>query len=359
MVWNLTAIINRYDWRRRSTDILRSLYGHFIPGKHRRSFGEYYTPDWLAEHICYKIISERYIKTQLNRFRNGEAVSGVLDPFCGSGTFLVHAIGRISNSKALSEARLSERQRVDFISSMIYGMDIHPVAVEMARANVRRLLPSADQINVYQGDSLLISRSDSSVLSVGGENMFLESPGGRKLIIPKSFLKTNDNIRAFVESAKDGAKFPPGLDTGLNMDESDTVKQAHYIMTDIIKEEQNGIWYWYIVNQAAPILLKEKKVGRIVSNPPWVALQEIQVATRKAEITSMAKSMGLYVGRVVAGKLDVAMLAMARSTGLYLDGNRTGWVLPQGAMTGAGNWEKLTKLYEGRMTEMWDLGRLV
>ena len=336
------------------------MYGHFIPGRHRRSFGEYYTPDWLAERVCASVIDERYIERQLVNFRMGGKILGVLDPCCGSGTFLVHTIGRIAKSKALSRATLSERQKADFMAGMIYGMDIHPVAVEMARANVQRLLPVADpsSINVYQGDSMLISRSEGSVLSVGGKIMFLESPGGTPLRIPKKFLASNDNIRAFVESAKAGDKLPAGLDVGLVDNEAEMVRAAHRNMTNIIQNEQNGVWYWYITNQAAPIILSERKVGRIVSNPPWVALQEIQDETRKRELEVAAKEKSLFVGGTVAGKFDISMLAVYRAMNLYLDGDRAGWVLPQGAMTGAGNWVELIKQYKGRITEMWDLGRL-
>ena len=357
---SLVGIIHRHDWRRRSTDILRSLYEHYIPSAHRRSFGEYYTPDWLAEKICMDIIDDAYIEEQIANFRRGETVMGVLDPCCGSGTFLVHTINRIIQSEAMSKSMLSEHQKTDFLTEMIHGIDIHPVAVEMARVNVLRLLPTADpcSINIYQGDSMLISRSEGSILSVGGENMFLKSPGGRDLVIPKNFLKSNDNIRVFVESAKGGIELPRGIGDELTDDEKEMVREAHHSMTEIIRNEQNGVWYWYIVNQAAPILLSEKKVGRIVSNPPWVALQEIQDATRKSEILRIAKDKGLFVGGTVAGKFDIAMLAVHRAMNLYLMGEKAGWVLPQGAMLGAGNWEKLTKRYEGRIMEMWDLGRL-
>ena len=44
------AII-RYDWGKARGDILKHLYQDFIPSKDRHDFGEYYTPDWLAEKI--------------------------------------------------------------------------------------------------------------------------------------------------------------------------------------------------------------------------------------------------------------------------------------------------------------------
>lgn len=359
----LTGIINQYNWRHRRIDVLRGLYGSFVEPRHRKAFGEYYTPDWLAEHVCTKVIDDRYITEQIVNFRKGAAIRSVLDPFCGSGTFLVHAVRRILNSRALDKAALSSHQRYDFVSKMIHGMDIHPVAVEMSRGNMQRLLPTVPPtaIHVYQGDSMLINRSEGSVLSSGGENMFLESPKGHKMIIPKNFLRSNDSIRAFVLSARDRNSLPAGVTDGLVRDEQELVEESHRVMTRIIMEEHNGVWYWYIVNQAAPILLSESKVSRIVSNPPWVALQEIQYKPRKEEIERFAKSEKLFVGGVVAGKFDVAMLAIRRSISLYMDSSKRrvmGFILPQGAILGAGNWKKLNESYGPITTDEWDMGRL-
>ena len=55
---SLQGIVDNYNWRQRSTDILRSLYDGFIPQNQRKLFGEYYTPDWLAEYVCKKVINE-------------------------------------------------------------------------------------------------------------------------------------------------------------------------------------------------------------------------------------------------------------------------------------------------------------
>lgn len=356
----LRSIIDAYNWRQQSKDILRSLYDGFIPHKQRKLFGEYYTPDWLAEYICNKVIDEKYIKNQIINFRSHKPVMGVLDPCCGSGTFLVHAINRIKRSKIMLNSAFSKSEYTDFMAQMIHGIDIHPVAIEMARVNILRLIPTVNPtaIQIYQGDSMIITKSENTVLSNSGENIFLESPRGEKLVIPKNFLRSNDDIRALVESAKSQTKMPPGLGARLNKVESEWLNEAHSTLTKIIKEEQNGVWYWFIINQAAPILLREKKVGRIVSNPPWVSLQEIRDKPRRDAVLSIAKEQKLYVGKETAGRFDIAMLAVNRCMELYLKGNRSGWVLPQGAILGAGNWDKLTEQLSGRITDESDWGRL-
>ncbi len=66
-----------------SRDLLKKLYQELFPKKVRHDLGEYYTPDWLAEHTLNEVGYD------------GNPDKRVLDPACGSGTFLVMAINRI------------------------------------------------------------------------------------------------------------------------------------------------------------------------------------------------------------------------------------------------------------------------
>jgi len=61
-------------------DLLKKLYHNLLPREIRHDLGEYYTPDWLAE---------RLIRQTLGPADLGNAARRVLDPACGSGTFLV------------------------------------------------------------------------------------------------------------------------------------------------------------------------------------------------------------------------------------------------------------------------------
>ncbi len=66
-----------------SRDLLKKLYQQLFPKSVRKNLGEYYTPDWLAEHVLNEIGYD------------GDPDKRLLDPSCGSGTFLVMAINRI------------------------------------------------------------------------------------------------------------------------------------------------------------------------------------------------------------------------------------------------------------------------
>ena len=66
-----------------SRDLLKKLYQQLFPKSVRHDLGEYYTPDWLADHVLNEL---GYV---------GDPDKRLLDPACGSGTFLVMAINRI------------------------------------------------------------------------------------------------------------------------------------------------------------------------------------------------------------------------------------------------------------------------
>ena len=79
-------------------DLLKRLYQNLMPKKLRHALGEYYTPDWLADRLLNQLCGAP---------RQGEAAQldphkRLLDPACGSGTFLVLAIKRV---KAYAEEK--------------------------------------------------------------------------------------------------------------------------------------------------------------------------------------------------------------------------------------------------------------
>jgi len=82
-----------------------------------------------------------------------------LDPSCGSGTFLFHAVRRFLN--AADAAKIGNREALRKCTEAIFGIDVHPVAVINAR--VTYLLAMGEErlrdhpslsIPVYLGDSL-------------------------------------------------------------------------------------------------------------------------------------------------------------------------------------------------------------
>ncbi|MGH2639298.1 MAG: N-6 DNA methylase, partial [Rhabdochlamydiaceae bacterium] len=118
--------------------------------------GEYYTPDWLAEYMVEKTLD-----------RNPE--KSILDPSCGSGTFLAAAIRR---KKTLLKNK-KPRQQLDILLSSISGVDIHPLAVILSRANFLTSLGTdllsarrgSISVPVFMADSIRLPEMDVQVYS--------------------------------------------------------------------------------------------------------------------------------------------------------------------------------------------------
>ena len=144
----LARRLGRFDWGHVEQDVMKVLYESVIGAGTRKRLGEYYTPDWLAEAMVEKVIDK-------------PLEMRVLDTACGSGTFLFHAIRRY-----IAAAEQQGRPLGDILENVtrhVLGMDLHPVAVTLARVTYllaigrERLTNAARgtiQVPVYLGDSI-------------------------------------------------------------------------------------------------------------------------------------------------------------------------------------------------------------
>jgi SAM-dependent methyltransferase len=122
----------------------------------RHDLGEYFTPDWLAELVLKEVEYD------------GDLEKRVLDPACGSGTFLVLAIKDVKNY-AEEHFVTDKRELLRKIVGDVVGIDLNPLAVLASRANyiialgdlIRYIPKGGVEIPVYLADSILVSRGIS------------------------------------------------------------------------------------------------------------------------------------------------------------------------------------------------------
>lgn len=104
-----------YDWASLTDDVLGSIFEHLIPREEQMLLGQFYTPRPVADLlVAMTIDGERPL---------------VVDPGCGSGTFLMSAYSFLAHS-----ARLSHKD----LLSIIWGFDLSPFAAELAVINLYR-----------------------------------------------------------------------------------------------------------------------------------------------------------------------------------------------------------------------------
>ncbi|WP_455092795.1 Eco57I restriction-modification methylase domain-containing protein [Parvimonas micra] len=141
-VENYHSLISAEDFQLNNNyDLIKQIYEAVIPKEIRHALGEYYTPDWLAESVLKSAIKSYEEKTDIRKL-------SIIDPTCGSGTFLFKSI----SEKRKAGCRLSE------ILNTVRGIDINPLAVLTAKTNY--LLSVMDLIDGYSPITLPVYIAD-------------------------------------------------------------------------------------------------------------------------------------------------------------------------------------------------------
>ena len=139
------------DWSEAAIDpeMLGRAFESLMIAADRRTSGAFFTPQVLVER-CTEAALEALLEPrgvaalQLQRALRGEtletedrlrmrqALRGVriLDPACGSGAFLVHALERLTILyRAAGDIRPAHRVRRDVLTDCLFGVDVNPTAV--------------------------------------------------------------------------------------------------------------------------------------------------------------------------------------------------------------------------------------
>ncbi len=136
----------------------------------RKEQGIFYTPPFIVDYIV-----RNALKPILDSCKNVSELRRikVLDPACGSGSFLIKVLEAIAEQYETSSDSEYVRKRI--LSENLYGVDLDQQAVEIARLNLlihslntRELLPPLDK-NIKNGNSL-ISGTDKELDRQFGKN---------------------------------------------------------------------------------------------------------------------------------------------------------------------------------------------
>jgi methylase of polypeptide subunit release factors len=238
-------VFNHFNFASVDRDILGKVYEKYLPIEERRKLGEFYTPDQIIDHILdqvgYTIDSEIEGKD-------------VLDPACGSGSFLVKAINRLI--KRYETKGLSSKVILKNAIGHIYGFDINPFACHIAEMNL-----------LFQCIDLYVkAKSEDADFKLPRFNIYqtnsLELPSNQKILW----------------------------------------QYTDYLVTNFLEEKDH-------INQ-----LKTKKFDFVIGNPPYVPVQRLPlefVDYLKKNYKTPFKRMDLYVPFMERG------LSMLNSDGIF------------------------------------------
>ena len=374
--------VERFNWADNPREVAPTLYQNVITQEERKRLGEYYTPRWLAQAITETVVDD-----PLNQ--------RVMDPSCGSGTFIETAVERI-----LQEAGgLSPTETLRILQDNVAGIDIHPVAVQLAKATW--VMAAADTIRaaraenpevaattapIYLGDSMQL-RYDTGTLAAS-QTVELNTgeilPGATEPVtfsIPKELARQQTDVDRLISEM--AAAIDEGRDAGVRLwrtdayEMSDECRRSMQAVADAMAQlhaaDRNHVWAYYIRNMIRPAVIAEEKVDAIIGNPTWLTYGQSADIIRE-ELRGMSESRyQIWAGGKLAPHQDIATLFYTRCAELYAKtGARIGMVLPHSALrTGQHlKWRSGTYRRKGgrnapgiglnlRVQEPWDLDNVV
>ena len=283
----------------------------------------------------------------------------VLDPSCGSGAFLFHAV-----RSYLAAAEVADEypvgQAVADVTSNVFGIDVHPVAVILAQVTYllaigrERLEERTGQIGipVYLGDSMRWeSTDDTETLERQiGEVVIYTTVGATLFDTELRFLdRVVKDVERFdrlvaemttlatdrAKGARRRAVGPLLSKYGVHADDKPTLLQTYATLCDLHDDGNNHIWGFYIRNQARPAWFAdpENRVDVLIGNPPWLAYRYM-TKDMQAAFRSRSELRSLWTGGKLATHQDLSGFFIARSVELYLRvGGRFGFVTPHAALS--------------------------
>jgi hypothetical protein len=263
-----------YDMTKVNEDLLKELYENLVDSETKHDLGEVYTPDWLVE-----------LTLREADFKAGQRL---LDPACGSGTFLFTAI------QLLREQGLSSEKLIDEALNNIVGVDVHPVAVTISKVNyVLALTPDLASykktvvIPVYMANSLEGSNP------TGGQLLAISTGGKEYFNIPVSMAEEPASLDKVIDEM---GKYTSGeQELALEGFESYLQSQGYKelipywrtnlkLMRKLVKHGRDTIWAFILKNYCRPAYLHRHPFDIVAGNPPWLSYRYISEPDYQAQV---------------------------------------------------------------------------
>ncbi len=368
-----------YDLTNVSEDVLKPLYEQLVDPASRHDLGEYYTPDWLAHVVTHRL---------LEGWNWSDGLPRMLDPTCGSGTFL-----RACIVEARSHLDENPADTLRQILGSVVGIDVHPLAVVIARATyvlgIKDLIPySADSVTipVYLANSLLLAEAEWTMSLF--DQSFPLAISDVTYEVPLDFVRDGTQYDSTIEDVMAVAKaFAQAAQPGHDVSTEDIrsaltqrvadrlselpslgylmevlVRMTHQIAS-LIGVREDSIHGYLLRNHYRPAMLRQA-FDFVVGNPPWLTINDISAPSYKAMVSNEAdryKIASHAAGE--RGHTELATIFLAHVVAVFLahrdasTGARVGFVMPRSIFSGTQHRLLRQRAYTVTMdvAELWDL----
>lgn len=311
-------------------DLFRELYQAAVPRVVRSSFGEFYTPYWLAESVLESAALKRGWRA--------------IDPCCGSGTFVIAAIARLRRECA----RLDKQRLLKQIVSRVVAMDLNPLGVLTTRIHyfihISDLIHESDEslvIPVFLGDAasipehIIVDGVDclrytlntlkTPIDTILPVSLAVDTPSFMRLMLKYEHVIKAKDANGAVRLLMHG--LPPNERTVFGVREKITTLTRNLISLE--QSGWNGIWARILSN-----FLTTACLGRftaVVGNPPWIDWKNLPAGYRE-RIKSMCIDRGLFSGAGRTGGINLnicALIAHVSMSNWLGDAGRLAFLMPR------------------------------
>jgi hypothetical protein len=309
-------------------DLFKGIYERFIPREVRHALGEFYTPDWLAEHGL-----------DLIEWKTHDSLT---DPTCGSGTFLLEALRRrrlATNDSASARTLLTG----------LHGIDLNPLAVLVAKGSLTvflsPLLDPTDPIRlpVYLADA--INPADISPGLFPAYSYTIQTEiGPKEFSVPKAmighadFFKIFAKIRTLVDADFSTERIVSALqadldNAGLDGSDAQTIKGTITNLVSLHEQGWNGIWCAILADRFAAGAIPRST--HVCGNPPWIKWSNLPEEYTKT-IQKRCKELGVFSNDKWVGGIeaDISTIVTYQAINHYVaPSGRLGFFMPGSIFT--------------------------
>lgn len=347
--------ISTFDFHGIDEDILKGVYQELIDLDTRHALGEYYTPDWLCERILKEF-----------EFKEGNRV---LDPACGSGSFLIAAVHRFRE--------LNPKIKVEELNASIYGIDIHPLSVQIAKTNVLLALgkeivnaKTPIHINVILANTLLAPdgvedlfgqkfkmQIDKETLELSSQiledvKIFDEALEASEELAEQTFHKKKATLETFENILRKQIR-----NGGLNKAVIENFYKIYESFRNVKEKGRDSIWKFIVQNLYKPYFLS-KKFDYVIGNPPWFTYSSIKNEEYQNILNDLAENYEVKPERVANfPNLEIAAIFLAYCSSYFLKENGAiAFVLPRSFFSSDHHDNTRSGKAKGfRLKQIWDL----
>lgn len=303
----------------------------------RRSTGAWFTPEYVVDEIVERtlapIMDRRSAHVRAAKLRGPAALAAlldvhVLDPAMGSGHFLVGAAAYIARRIATDPRFDGEESLADLqglvVERCLYGVDLNPMAVEIARlalwlTTVRDDRPLRFLGNLRAGNSLVAA--DAAQLTATDELLGIESADRAREMIERV-----GRITAIDAVTADDAHAQAAIAAELRALREPLVSAANEAVDPAVAEAAGKPFHWEI--EFPERFLNARGGSRegggfdaVVGNPPYVRIQGIEPSTVKH-----LRNSGRFAS--VSGSFDVYVPFVEQGLRLLRPAGRLGYIVP-------------------------------